>query len=171
MQTTTLKLYSLGYSQVKTYIIALIFIVGNLLLPQIVHIIPQGGLIFLPIYFFTLIAAYKYGWKVGLITAILSPIANYVLFGMPALAILPAILIKSVLLSFLAAFAAHKFKRVSLLIIAIVILSYQIIGTLFEWAIAGDFLIAIQDFRIGIPGMLIQLVGGYYVIKHLDKIR
>ena len=58
MKTTTIRLYSLDYSNVKTYFAAVLFILGNLVLPQLCHLIPQGGLTLLPIYFFTLIAAY-----------------------------------------------------------------------------------------------------------------
>lgn len=96
---TTVKLYSLNYSNVKTYLATSLFIVGNILFPRLFHLIPLGGLTWLPIYFFTLIGAYKYGWKVGLLTAILSPVINSLLFGMPVPAVLPAILLKSVLLA------------------------------------------------------------------------
>lgn len=67
------KLYSLDYNNVKTYLTALLFVAGNMILPQIFHLVPQGGITWLPIYFFTLVAAYKYGWKVGLLTGVLSP--------------------------------------------------------------------------------------------------
>lgn len=73
MESTTVKLYSLNYGNVRTYLAASLFIVGNILFPQFFHLIPQGGITWLPIYFFTLIGAYKYGWKVGLLTAVLSP--------------------------------------------------------------------------------------------------
>ena len=169
MQTATLKLYSLSYTQTKTYLMATAFAAGNILLPQIVHFIPQGGFILLPIYFFTLIGAYKYGWKVGLLTAILSPIFNHLLFGMPVAAVLPIILMKSALLAFAAGLAAHHFQRISIPILALVVLAYQLFGTLIEWAMIGDFFKAVQDFRIGIPGMIIQIVGGYFVIKHLIR--
>ena len=59
---TTVKLYSLNYSNVKTYLATSLFIVGNILFPRLFHLIPLGGLTWLPIYFFTLIGAYKYGW-------------------------------------------------------------------------------------------------------------
>ena len=65
-----IALYQLGLKEVKTYLLAAAFVIGNIALPQLCHLIPQGGLIFLPIYFFTLIAAYKYGFTVGLLTAI-----------------------------------------------------------------------------------------------------
>lgn len=167
MKATTLKLYALDYKDIKAYIAATAFVLGNILLPQLFHFIPNGGITFLPIYFFTLIAAYKYGWKVGLLTAILSPVINSALFGMPAPAVLPAILTKSVLLAFAAGLAANYFKRISILILMGVVLSYQVVGTLGEWALEGSFYVAVQDFRMAIPGMLLQVFGGYAVIKYL----
>lgn len=167
---TTVKLYSLTYKEIKTYLFALLFVVGNIALPQICHLIPGGGLTWLPIYFFTLIAAYKYGLRVGLLTAILSPLINSVLFGMPPVALLPAILIKSTLLAGAAAYAAHRLEKISLLGIIAAVLVYQIAGTLIEWAIVKDFFTAVQDFRIGIPGMLIQIFGGYALLKAIAKI-
>ena len=167
---TITKLYSLSLNNTKTYLVATVFIVCNLLLPQLAHLVPQGGFIFLPIYFFTLIAAYKYGIHVGLITAVLSPIANNLLFGMPPSAVLPAIIIKSVILAIAAAVAAKKFGKVSIIGILMAILAYQVIGTGIEWAMTQNFFVAIQDFRIGFPGMLIQLFGGYLVLKALSKV-
>ncbi len=166
---TTVKLYDLGYTDAKTYLAAVLFIAGNVALPQLFHLIPQGGVIWLPIYFFTLIGAYKYGWKVGLLTALVSPIVNSLMFGMPALDSLPAILLKSVLLATAAGYASHRWRKVSLPLILIVVLSYQITGTLGEWIIKGNFFNAIQDFRIGIPGMLFQIFGGYLFIKYLIR--
>ena len=101
---TTVRLYSLEYNQAKTYVATALFVVGNILLPQLCHLVPEGGVRWLPIYFFTLIGACKYGWRVGLLTALASPIVNSALFGMPAVASLPAILLKSGLL----AVAAHN---------------------------------------------------------------
>lgn len=169
MMSTTVKLYSLPLSNAKTYLFAMLFILGNLLLPQLAHLIPQGGFIFLPIYFFTLIAAYKFGIHVGLLTAILSPIANHLLFGMPPAAVLPAIIIKSVILAVAAAWLAHRFKKVSFLAILLTIVAYQVIGTGIEWAMTQNLVLALQDFRLGVPGMLIQLLGGYLVLKALVK--
>lgn len=167
---TTAKLYSLNYSNVKTYLFALLFVVGNLVLPQLCHLTPYGGPTLLPIYFFTLIAGYKYGFRVGLLTALLSPIINHLLFAMPGIAVLPAILIKSTLLAGASALAARYAKNISLLAILAAVLSYQIIGTAFEWILTGSFFLAVQDFRIGVPGMLIQWFGGYALLKALSKI-
>ena len=158
METTTVKLYSLDYSNVKTYWAASLFIIGNILFPQLFHLIPQGGITWLPIYFFTLIGAYKYGWKVGLLTAV---------FSMPAPATLSAILLKSVLLAIAAGWTAQHFRRISVIMLIGVVFAYQVAGTLGEWIYIGNFYNAIQDFRIGIPGMCLQVFGGYLFIKYL----
>lgn len=165
----SVKLYSLSFSNVKTYLFALLFVAGNIALPQLCHVVPLGGPTLLPIYFFTLIAAYKFGFRVGLLTALISPIINHLLFGMPAAAALAAILVKSSLLAGAAALAARHTKNVSLMALLGVILAYQVVGTTFEWALCGNFFAAVQDFRIGVPGMLIQWFGGYALLKAISK--
>ena len=167
MKTTTVRLYSLDYSNLKTYFAAALFILGNLVLPQLCHLVPQGGVTLLPIYFFTLIAAYKYGWKVGLLTAVFSPVLSHLLFGMPPAGVLPAIRLKSILLALVAGYLAKRVNNVSIPVLALVVLAYQLVGTLGEWAMVGNLSLALQDFRIGIPGMVLQVFGGYLFIRYL----
>ena len=135
MQATTVKLHSLGYDQAKTYWIAALFVAGNVLLPQWCHLVPQGGVRWLPIYFFTLIAAYKYGWRAGTLLAVA------------------------------AGLTAARCRRVSLPLLAAVVLGYQAIGTLGEWAMTGSLRAALQDFRIGLPGMSLQILGGWAFMR------
>lgn len=146
-----------------------LFVLGNIIFPQLAHLLPNGGPILLPIYFFTLIAAYKYGWRAGILTAVLSPVINYLLFGMPMLVMLPAILIKSTLLALAAAYAAKRFSTVNLLVLLLVVASYQILGSLAEWALSGSLYAALQDFRLGLLGMGIQVFGGYAVLNILKS--
>lgn len=161
----TINLYTLSYRDVKTYWMALLFVGGNILLPQLCHLVPQGGATWLPIYFFTLVGAYKYGWKVGLLTAIASPLVNSLLFGMPAVAVLPAILLKSTLLAMAAGLMAQRSHKVTWFSLLAVILIYQVLGTMGEWALTGSLHLALQDFRMGLPGMALQLIGGYLVLN------
>lgn len=165
---STIKLYALSYREVKTYRMALLFIGANILLPQLFHLLPHGGATWLPIYFFTLVGAYKYGWKVGLLTALASPLANSILFDMPAHAMLPAILIKSTLLALAAGWMAQHSRKASLLALLSVILFYQLLGTLGEWILIGNLYAAFQDFRMGLPGMMLQWLGGYALL-HIIK--
>lgn len=161
------KFYAPDYTEKRTYGVVALFVAGNILLPQLFHLVPQGGMTWLPIYFFTLVGAYKYGWRVGLLTAVLSPLVNSWMFGMPQPEVLPAILWKSVLLAMAAGYAAARFREVSLLLLLAVVLAYQVLGTLGEWVMSGDMFLALQDFRMGLPGMALQVVGGYLFIKYV----
>lgn len=167
MKNTTVNLYAYSYREAKTYLVAALFVLGNIALPQLFHLVPKGGMIWLPIYFFTLVGAYKYGWRVGLLTAIASPLVNSALFSMPQPAIIPAILIKSVLLAIAAGYAANKFRKVSIPLLIGVVAFYQIIGSLAEWALTGSAAAALQDVRLALPGITLQVLGGYLFIKYV----
>ena len=167
---SAVKLHSLRVVDYKTYAFAGLFVVGNIVLPQICHLLPFGGQMLLPIYFFTLIAAYKYGFVTGLLTAIASPIVNHALFGMPATEMLPILLVKSVLLASSAAYLAQRTKQIKLQNLLLVILFYQGIGMVAEFAMTGSFVAAFQDIRLGFSGMLLQLIGGFYCLKTIAKL-
>ncbi len=167
---SNVKIYSLSLRDARTYAVASMFLAGNIALPQLCHaLMPQGGLVFLPIYFFTLIAAYKYGAKVGVLTALLSPIINALLFGMPAFGALPMIMIKGTLLAGAASLIAGRTQKVSIVSLTAVVLAYQVAGCLIEWAVKGSFMAGIQDFRLGLPGMILQVAGGWAIIKFALK--
>ena len=149
MKTSSVTFYSTGYRETRTYLAAALFAAGNIVLPQLCHLVQLGGPTMLPIYFL--------------------PLVNAALFGMPAVTALPAILVKSALLAGAAGYAARRFNRVSVALLAAVVLFYQIVGSAGEWALTGSFTAAVQDFRIGIPGMLLQVFGGYLFIKYVIR--
>ena len=159
----------MSYRDSRAYMTAALFVVGNIVLPQLCHLVPQGGLVWLPIYFFTLVAAYKFGLTAGLLTAIASPVVNSLLFGMPAAASLPIILIKLVLLALAAAFIASRVRGVALWAVALAVVAYQGIGMMAEWGMTGSLTAALQDIRLGWPGMLVQIFGGFAIIKLIKK--
>ena len=160
------KLYTLNYDEAKTYLWASIFVACNLVLPHIFHLIPQGGIIFAPLSLVILIGAYKLGWKVGLIAALASPLVNHLLTGMPAWPVLVVMTFKLVVLALIAGFTAQHFKRVSWFLLIGVVFSSLIIGGLGELLLTGGIEATIQDFTIGWPGILLQVVGAYLVCKY-----
>ena len=168
MNTATLPASQFSFKSLRTYIAAAIFLIGNIAVPQLCHLIPRGGLIFLPIYFFTLVGTFKCGWKTGLLTAVLSPVINCVLFGMPPFGSLPAILVKSCALVLAIALISRRMPF-SFWSVALAVLSYQVVGMAFEFLMDLNLMHALQDVRIGWPGILIQIVGGFFVLKALDK--
>jgi uncharacterized membrane protein len=166
---SSINLYSLKVTEFKTYLFAALFVVGNVLFPQLCHLIPMGGMILLPIYFFTLIAAYKFGFLTGLLTAVASPIVNHLLFGMPASEMMPIILIKSTLMATAAAFLAYRAKEIKIQNVLLVVLFYQGIGLIAEFILTSSFSAALQDIRVGFPGILLQIVGGFFCLKAISK--
>jgi hypothetical protein len=157
-------LFQLNYSfnNAECYIFTFLFVIGNLFFPWLVHAIPLGGLKFLPIYFFVLIGAYKFGWRVGILTAIFSPIVNHMLAGMPPINMLPWVLVKGISMALIASILAHKTKKLSFMNLVIIIMGTQAIGILFESIYSSKW--AVQDLAIGYSGLLIQLFFGYLVL-------
>lgn len=158
-----------GLFNYRTYLLSIAFVAGNLILPQLCHLIPDGGKILLPIYFFTLIASYKFGIHIGMLTALLSPLCNHLLFGMPPQDVLPVIIIKSSLLAIIADWVARHTRKVSLIHLAITVLVYQVTGGMAEYALTGSLPMAIQDFSLGFPGMIVQIIGGWFILKALAE--
>ena len=164
------KLYSLNSKETKTYTLTILFIACNVLFPYLCHLMPNGGQIWLPVYFFTLIAAYKYGLNVGLLTAITSPLVNNILFGMPPNNELLSILIRSMFLAGTAACVAHYHKKVSVQALAAVVIFYQVAARFSEWLLIKDFYMVSHDVVMGIPGLLVQIVGGYFLLRLIAKL-
>ena len=166
MNTST-RLYTLTYDEAKTYLWATIFVACNLVLPQVFHIIPQGGIIFAPLSLVILAGAYKFGWRVGLIAALTSPLVNHLITGMPAWNILPVMTFKLAVLALTAGFTAQHFKKVTLPLLIGVVLTSMLIGGLGELVLTRGIEATIQDFTIGWPSILLQVIGAYLVCKYV----
>lgn len=154
-----------SFTERRTYFTAALFATANIVLPQLCHLAALGGPTWLPIYFFTLIGSYRYGWRVGLLIALTSPTVNSMLFGMPPMEALPAILLKSVLLALAAALIGQLWRTASLLSVGSAVIIYQTVGSLGEWAMTGSLTTALQDVRIGLPGVFLQIFGGWAVLR------
>ena len=87
---------------------------------------------------------------------------------MPPVASLPAILVKSITLAVAAGLIGKK-MRFSLLSVALAVLICQVVGMTFEYLMDFNFLHALQDVRIGWPGILIQVFGGWLLLKAIEK--
>ena len=161
------RLYALNYNEVKTYMWAAIFVVCNLVLPQLFHQIPQGGIIFSPLSLVILAGAYKFGWKTGLLAALLSPTVNHLLTGMPAWSILPVMTMKLAVLALVAGLVAQRFKTVNLPLLIGVVLVCKAIEAIGELALTGGIAATIADFTIGWPGLLLQIFGTWIILKYV----
>ena len=162
----TVRLYTLNYDEAKTYMWAAIFVACNLVLPQVFHLIPQGGIIFSPLSLVILFGAYKFGWKTGLLAAFLSPTVNHLITGMPMMDVLPVMTVKLAVLALVAGLAAQHFKTVSLPLLLGVVLVSKAIEALGELALTGGIAATIADFTIGWPGLILQIVGAWLILKY-----
>jgi hypothetical protein len=161
------RLYAFNYDEAKTYLWATVFVACNLVLPQVFHLIPQGGVIFSPLSLVILAGAYKFGWKTGLLAALLSPLVNHLLTGMPAMTTLPVMTLKLAVLALVAGLTAQYFKTVSLPLIIGVVLVSMAIGCLGELLLTGGIAATIADFTIGWPGLLLQVFGAWLILKYV----
>lgn len=161
------RLYTLNFNETKTYLWAVAFVLCNLVLPQVFHLIPQGGIIFAPLSLVILAGAYKLGWRVGLMAAVASPLVNHYLTGLPIWDVLPVMTLKLVILALTAGLAAQYFKKVTLPLIIGVVLTAEILGGLGELVLTGGIAATLQDFTVGYPGLLLQIIGTYIVCKNL----
>lgn len=157
-QTLTLK-------QSQTYTWSALFIAANIALPHLFHLIPGGGVMFLPIYFFTLIGAMRYGWQMGLLTAIMTPIVGYFIFGAPRAELLPDMLLKGAALSLVGAYVAQKWGVKLITCLAAVVAAFALVG-LAEWPFMGAAY-AFQDFVTGLPGMAMMTLGAWLTSKYI----
>lgn len=161
------KLYAYNYDEAKTYLWAMAFVACNLLLPQVFHLIPQGGIIFAPLSFVILASAYKFGWKTGLLAALASPLINHAITGMPAWGVMPVMTLKLAVIALVAGLAAQRFKTVNLLLIMAVVLVSMVLGALGELVLTGGIAATISDITVGWPGILLQIFGTWLIIKYV----
>ena len=160
------KLYTLNYNEAKTYLWAAVFVACNMVLPQLFHLIPQGGFIFAPLSFVILAGSYKLGWKTGLLAAAVTPLVNHLVFGMPAWGVLPVMTLKLVLLALVAGITAQYFKKVTVPLLIGVVLVSELAGGLGELLLTGGLDATVSDFIIGWPGLLLQVIGTWLIVKY-----
>ncbi|HEX7491980.1 MAG TPA: hypothetical protein VF337_09795 [Candidatus Limnocylindrales bacterium] len=159
----------LSLRDLRLYGFVAVFTAGNLIAPMAVHSIPQGGLIFLPIFFFTLVAAYRFGFTAGALTGLASPVLNFTLTGMPPSAVLPTVLVQSLLIAAIAAVLAARSGRLNPWLLLVAAISMQLAGFGFDLARGGTVSAGLDALRLGIPGVALMGFGGYAVLRLLDR--
>ena len=49
------------------------------------------------------------------------------------------------------------------------VVAYQTVGMLVEWAMTGSLQAALQDIWLGYPGIFLQIVGGWLILRYVLK--
>ena len=159
---------SLNLGEARLYVAAAAMVAGNLLLPFALHRVPGGGLMFLPIFFFTLVAGWRFGAQAAVLTAVLSPLANHFLTGMPPAAALQDLILQSALLGALAALMAARSSRPTLTLLALVVAAHQAL-VLFPTLIHAGWQPCLAALKFRAPGLLLQVLGGLAVLRLMGR--
>ena len=152
----------------RLYLATAAMVAGNILLPAALHQIPDAGRMFLPIFFFTLVAGWRFGARAAVLTAVLSPLANHALTGMPPAPALQGIILQSALLGCLAAIAAARWSRPTLALLALVVLTQQAL-TLLPLLLHAGWQPCLAALRFCLPGLLLQVLGGLAVLRLMAR--
>ena len=157
---------ALGTGKLSLAIAAMVL--GNLALPYAVHQIPDAGRILLPIFFFTLVAGWRFGAQAGVLTGLLSPLANHFLTGMPPGPMLQDIMLQSALLGAMASLLSSRRPRPTLPLLALLVLAHQAL-VLLPLLIHAGFQPCLAMARLRVPGMLLQILGGFAVLRLMAR--
>lgn len=93
VQTKTMSKI-LTFTELKYYAFTAVFTISAIFFPWLAHQFHVAGQIFLPMHFFVLLAGVLFGWRTGLLVGVASPIMSYFLTQMPAVVVLPQIVLE-----------------------------------------------------------------------------
>jgi len=157
---TQAKTIALSIKDTNTYLWAAAFVAANVILPQVCHAFGMSGQVFIPIMFFTLFATIRFGLVCGLLTAVFSPVVSHLIGGMPTLAMLPVIVLKSAALATVMGLVIQKTGRINFVGIVAAVVAYQVAGFVLQGILSSDFVAAWSAVAVSWPGMAIQVAAG-----------
>jgi hypothetical protein len=85
---------ALKYKDIRSYLLTAAFVMLAVFVPWVFHQFHLAGPTFLPMHIFVLIAGLLFGWRAGLLVGLFTPVTSYFISGMPALNILPQVVIE-----------------------------------------------------------------------------
>jgi len=109
--STGIPFRALEFRDVRLYIFSAAFISLDVVVPWLTH--HFGGVVagsmFLPMFFFILLAGLSGGWRAGLLVGLFTPLISFAVSGMPLLPVLPQITIECVFYGLIAGLLRGKF--------------------------------------------------------------
>ena len=152
----------LKFSDFRLYTYVSLLVVLDVAIPWLCHIIhPLAGPLFLPMFFFVLLAGILFGWRAGLLVGLLTPLVSYGLSGMPLPEVLPRIITEAAFYGLTAGLLRGHFK----LGLFASLFGAIIIGRLAAFAqmsliLGGSHsaVMAWQAANLGWPGIALQLL-------------
>lgn len=108
--TLVLNKPTLNFLSIRALIFQLLLISAAVVLPVVVHL--TGALVryLLPMHWVVILAGLLYGWRGGLLVGVLSPVASFLISGMPYPGILPSMTIELVTYGIITGFLRENIK-------------------------------------------------------------
>ena len=164
-------LMALKYKDIRSYVLTAAFVMLAVFVPWVFHQFHLAGPTFLPMHIFVLIAGLLFGWRAGLLAGLFTPMVSSSISGMPALNVLPQVVIEVSAYGFIAGMLREKYNlrmiwslfgaiiggRLALLLAISVI--YLIAGQSYSplGLEAGPLASFWSTIKQGWPGILLQL--------------
>ena len=173
----------LKYTDIRSYVLTLVFVLLDVLVPWVFHQFHLAGPTFLSMHIFALIAGLVFGWRAGLIVGLLTPLASYAISGMPVLRILPQIAVELSVYGLVAGTLRERFNlRVIWSLLGAMIAGrlalclgvlgiYLTIGEIYSplGLEANPFFVVWSVIKQGWPGIVIQLASIPVIIWLVGK--
>jgi uncharacterized membrane protein len=102
-------LMALKYKDVRSYLLTAAFVTLAVFVPWVFHQFHLAGPTFLPMHIFVLIAGLLFGWRAGLLVGLFTPLISYFMSGLPALNILPQVVVEVSAYGFIAGMLREKY--------------------------------------------------------------
>lgn len=169
-QTNILEKSIIKVSVLKQVLFIVVFTTLSVALPWFCHQFNLAGSIFLPMHFFVLMAGLLFGWRVGLVTGLLTPLISFATSGMPPVAILPTIILEVMAYGFFAGYLRER--KIDLWLALILALVFGKAVLFFSaWILmpVNPVNYLYSAVKTGLPGILLQLALLPFLIKTIQK--
>ena len=107
----TVSQCTVSLTSFRSWAVTAIFVVGCVFFTQLFSLLTIPEIVWIPFFLITIFVAYRYGWKMGLVTAIASPAINYVLFGTPGVMALSIIMFAGAVIASVTAYISFRIQR------------------------------------------------------------
>ncbi|MDL2323780.1 ECF transporter S component [Ruminococcaceae bacterium OttesenSCG-928-A16] len=148
----------------------------GLVLPQLLHSVPQAGSILLPMHIPVLLCGLLCGWAWGLGCGVLTPLLSSLILGMPPAPYLPGMLVELATYALIAGLLYRTFKLNIYVALLCAMLAGRVAYGLLQTVmfLAGGSAYSFQIFFTGLfvkglPGIAIQIVLIPLLVLALEK--
>lgn len=152
--TMSVESTTLVFWGIKSLIFQALLIGAAVMLPAVAHLYGAPVRILLPMHWPVILAGLVFGWRSGALVGLLSPIASYLISGLPLPAILPAMTVELFAYGFVAGLLREKLRFNPFLSVILALIIGRIVFALtvyLGFAASGNYM---QYFKAALlPGL------------------